>query len=505
MFTILVAPGALAEPIPVRDVAGEVMSLFTGYPLNEKILQAAKTLFTALATISLVWTMGMLIVRQDIGELLMELLRFIVVTGTFYWLLINASVREGGAGFIDDIVASFFSMVNDSPTDELVRNKANGILARGLHVFYRTVNDTGAGDVADRLLTGGIGLAILVVCAVMAAQFLLALVMAWVLGYAGIFLLGFGGARWTSSIAINFYKHVVAIGVALLALSIIGTVAAGFLDELEFDENTRFATDYPYLGLMLAASILMMVLSTKLPQLLYTLVTGSTLGMYAGSASAAGTAIASAGSAAMAMAAGRLPGDGHGGPSGAEHTGSRRMDSIMGAVQRSASAVSDMSDPIHVGTGQSSFGMVRSSEPYRKIRDGSVFTGTQGAPESVLPSPVTGGILASTSFDRSIQPGRASTINTSSSDEPAPMAHGGPVGEAGSIAQGPGESSEAPTDYEAELATIEASRNSDVPMDRETLLSANVTSLADAARHEEMADLLHGQDMNIEAPQEPEA
>ena len=85
------------------------------------------------------------------------------------------------------------------------------------------------------------------------------------------------------------------------------------------------------------------------------------------------------------------------------------------------------------------------------------------------------------------------------------MAHGGPAGEAGSIAQGPGESSEAPTDYEAELATIEASRNSDVPMDRETLLSANVTSLADAARHEEMADLLHGQDMNIEAPQEPEA
>ncbi len=212
-------------------------------------------------------------------------------------------------------------------------------------------------------------MAILVVCAVMAAQFLLALVMAWVLGYAGIFLLGFGGARWTSSIAINFYKHVVAIGVALLALSIIGTVAAGFLDELEFDENARSTTHFPYLGLMLAASIIMMVLSTKLPQLLYTLVTGSTLGMYAGSASAAGTAIASAEAAAMATATGRFPGGGgHGGGFPAAHSTSSRTDSVMDAVQRSASAAGGMSDPFHVGAGSDPFGVARSADPYRQAR-----------------------------------------------------------------------------------------------------------------------------------------
>ncbi|MGF6710865.1 P-type conjugative transfer protein TrbL [Luteibacter sp. W1I16] len=393
VLSIMAVPAAFADPIAVRDVAGEVMKQFTDYPLNENILEAAKTLFTSLATISLVWTMGMLIVRQDIGEMLMELLRFIVVTGTFYWLLVNASSHDGGDGFVDDIVHSFFNMVNDSTSDELVRNKANSILARGLNVFYKAVEETSGGDDGDRLLAGGIALAVLVVCAIMAAQFLLALVMAWVLGYAGIFLLGFGGARWTSSIAINFYKHVVAIGVALLALSIVGTVAAGFLDQLEFDPNRRGATDFPNLGLMLAGSIVMMVLSTKLPQLLYTLVTGSTLGMYAGSANAAGTAIASAGAAAMATAATRLPGGGSHGGFAAGHVESGRTESVMSAVQRSASVTSGMSDPFHVGTAADSFGMARSSNPYHQTTGGSVFTATQNlstmgpAPAS---SPVAG-------------------------------------------------------------------------------------------------------------------
>ncbi len=96
VLSILIIPTAFAAPIQVRDVAGEVMRLFSEYEINETILQAAKSLFWSLATISLVWTMGMLIVRQDIGEMLMELLRFMVVTGIFYWLLINASTHDGG-------------------------------------------------------------------------------------------------------------------------------------------------------------------------------------------------------------------------------------------------------------------------------------------------------------------------------------------------------------------------------------------------------------------------
>jgi len=380
-LTVLFAPEAAADiPVKPGEVVSTIYDLFKNHSFNDSILAAAQRLFWALAGISLVWTMGMLIVRQDLGELLMELLRFIIVTGIFYWLLVNASEQDGGGGFVGDIVESFFVMLNEDTSDELIKSKANGILWQGLHVFYNAVYEIGEGAGSDQLLAGLMALLILIVCAVMASQFLVAMVTAWMLGYAGIFLLGFGGARWTSPIAINFYKHVVAVGASLLVITLIGKIGANFLQELSFDSNSRRGeqfSQFTYLGLMLAASILMMALSIKVPQLIHTLVTGSSLGLLAGSAGAAGSAIASAGSAAYAAAMGRTPG---GGPSGGGG-GAHRSESAMDAVQRSASAAGGMVDPFHVTTGSDPFGVPRRGDPHRG-GGSSVFGGSSAGPSA---------------------------------------------------------------------------------------------------------------------------
>jgi type IV secretion system protein VirB6/type IV secretion system protein TrbL len=354
---------------------GEAMQSFVELSLQDSILEAAKDLFGVLSVASLVWTMGMLIVRQDVGEVLMELLRFIVVTGTFYWLLINASDRDGGGGFVNDIVSSFFQMSNGDPQGKTIVSNANGLLAKGLHVFYSVIHETHGAEVGDALIAGGIAVVILVVCALMAAQVLVGLVMAWMLSYAGIFLLGFGGARWTASIAISYYKHVLAIGVALLALHFISAAATGFLslyDESGASEGPRSFSQFPYLGKMLAASILMLVLSIKVPQLLYTLVTGSQLGMFVGMATMTGHAFASGGGAAWASAASALPPGGGGRGGGHERDSSSQADSVMDAVQRSASVTSGMGDPWHASAGVDPFGMPRSADPYRGSGSGSV-------------------------------------------------------------------------------------------------------------------------------------
>ena len=376
---------------------GKALQQVLGMPVDTPILEAAKRLFWALAAISLVWTMGMLIIRQDIGEMLMELLRFIVVTGTFYWLLINASGHEGGNGFVDDIVSSFYQMSNGNTVPETLVTNASGILSRGLHVFYSVMKETQGGDVEDVLIAGGIATAILVICALMAAQFLVALVMAWMLSYAGIFLLGFGGARWTSQIAVSFYKHVVAIGIALLALHFIGVAASGFLglyDDSGNNQNQRTISEFPYLGGLLAAVVLMMVLSVKIPQLLYTLVTGSPLGVFTGTATMAGHAFASGGGAAWSSAMNALPisvgggGGGWGGGGARADSASTRADSVMDAVQRSASTVGSMSDPFQGAAGADPFGAARVADPYRTSRGGSVFAATQ-APSTSVSAPST--------------------------------------------------------------------------------------------------------------------
>ncbi|HEY4292568.1 P-type conjugative transfer protein TrbL [Luteibacter sp.] len=381
VLCFLAVPAFGADSVESDKVVSDVLRAFTTQPLTDTILEAAKSLFWSLAVISLVWTMGMLIVRHDIGEMLMELLRFIVVTGLFYWILVNASSRQGGESFVDDIVLSFLRMISTGLGDETVRTNADSILSRGLDVYLHVLSDTGEGQNADRLIIGGMAVGILCICTVMAGQVLLALVMAWILGYAGIFLLGFGGSRWTSPIAVNYYKHVVAVGAALLTLSVIGTVATALLDGIGIEKNSRNYSTFVILGMMLVVSILMLLLSIKIPQLIYTLVTGSTLGMYAGSASAAGTAIATAGSSAYATATGRLPGGGGGsggyaigatGNSAASH----RSDSVMDAVQRSASAAGGMADPFHISSGADPFGVGRASDPHRGGRGRSVFGDT---------------------------------------------------------------------------------------------------------------------------------
>jgi type IV secretion system protein TrbL len=60
---------------------------------------------------------------------------------------------------------------------------------------------------------------------------LLLLASGYVLAYAGVIFLGFGGARWTSDIALNYFKTVVAVGASLMTMVLIVGVGKTFLDQ----------------------------------------------------------------------------------------------------------------------------------------------------------------------------------------------------------------------------------------------------------------------------------
>ena len=44
--------------------------------------------------------------------------------------------------------------------------------------------------------------------------------------YGGVFFLGFGGSRWTSDIAISYYKHILATGAELMVIPLLIRIAA---------------------------------------------------------------------------------------------------------------------------------------------------------------------------------------------------------------------------------------------------------------------------------------
>lgn len=346
-----------------QQLVTEVLKAFTDFRLSDGITAAASTLFWSLATISLVWTMGVHVVRQDFGDMLMELVRFMIVTGTFYWILINASPSDGGDGFVQLIIDTFFTLPMGEHGGATMHTNANNLMAHGLKVYFSTVDELAQADTADQILGVSLATIVLILLSCLAAQFLLVMTMAWILGYAGIFLLGFGGSRWSSAIAISYYKHVIALGIAILVLSIIGAVGTDVISR--FGPAGAFGptavSEYAYLGMVVAGSVLMLVLGIRIPQLMYTLVTGSALGMFTGVATAAGTAFASGGGA-IAGAMHRPTG----GPPPASGA-----DAVMAAATRGATA----GDPFHVTSGTDPFGVPRRADPHR---GGTVFGRSTG-------------------------------------------------------------------------------------------------------------------------------
>ena len=275
------------------ELVSSLTELFPRQAAPGVILAAARRLFWMLATMSLVWNFGMLLLRRaDLGEVFLELLRFTLFTGLFYWLLSGASTADG---FVYAIFDSFklMSGVSDAAT------RGDHLIQIGLDIFYKILEQSQNWKEADVLVACGLSIATLVALTLLAAQIVLIVVMAWMLAYAGIFLLGMGGARWTSPIAIGFYKHVLALGSALLVLALLLRLGQGFLQGKAWhvlaEGSDPRGLDYASLADMFVVSLLMSVLGIKLPGLIYTLVTGSPLGLLAGTAGMTASAMATGG------------------------------------------------------------------------------------------------------------------------------------------------------------------------------------------------------------------
>jgi type IV secretion system protein TrbL len=164
----------------------------------------------------------------------------------------------------------------------------------------------------DSLIAVIISLVILVILAVIAVNMLFLLISSWVLMYAGIFFLGFGGARWTSDIAINYFKTVLGIGIQLFVMLLIVGIGSDLLSSF-YAKMGKNVLNYEELAVMLIFTIAFFVLISRLPLLLAGIVTGSSIGSAAGIGSyspggfmAATSTAATVASYGGTLAAGRL-------------------------------------------------------------------------------------------------------------------------------------------------------------------------------------------------------
>lgn len=262
----------------------------------ESITNAASWLFWTLVIISMVWTFGMMALRKaDIGEFFAEFTRFTVFTGFFWWILTN------GPQFASSIYTSLRQLASDA--SGLNNNLSpSSIVDVGFAIFYKVLDQTSVWSPVDSTMGFFLALGILVILSLVGVNMLLLLSAGWILAYGGVFFLGFGGSRWTSDMAINYYKTVLGVAAQLFAMVLIVGIGKTFLND--YYAQMSLGVNLKELAVMLVVVVVLLALVNKVPSLIAGIITGASVGHAGIGNHGAGTAAATASAAAAGVAVG---------------------------------------------------------------------------------------------------------------------------------------------------------------------------------------------------------
>lgn len=255
----------------------------------------AQFLFFGLALISMVWTFGAMALRQaDLGSILSELIRFVIFVGLFSFFLTNGPAI---AGAIIDSMVQMGSAVSGFP-EAFTPSHALNI---GFQILDKVAAKSTIWHPVDAMAGILVAIVLLIVLAMTMINVLLVQISLWIVAYAGIFILGFGGSRWTSDMAINYFKSVFGIALSLMGMILVIGVGLKILDDFYAQAGANTLQDDVA---MLVIGVCLFVLSNKIPALLVGMVTGASVG------GASGIAMATAGNVATAAIAAATAGAG---------------------------------------------------------------------------------------------------------------------------------------------------------------------------------------------------
>ena len=314
-----------------------------------KLYDYAIRLFWLLASIQFVWTFIPLVMKQaDFGEIVGELLRFVLVVG-FFLAVMKYSVEWSSA-----IVDSFREAA--ASASGLGRALEPGdMLAVALDFGRTMVKGISVFSPAKGLLIAVCAILVLACFAFIAAFMFVTLVESYVIINASVLFFGFGGSQWTRDFAIAPLRFTVAIGAKLFVLTLI----VGLIVQSAKQWLAAYANDEASLMTMVGLALVCCYLTKTIPDLIGGMISGASMGggSAIGGMAAAGAAGAAAAIATIATAGAAAPAAagaaGAGGISGGGLAGAINS-SIAGAS--SAGAASPVGGATYPGVGASTGG-----------------------------------------------------------------------------------------------------------------------------------------------------
>ena len=300
IFNFLVSSFAYAasenfEEMGINDVLDEVAREVEKNAKTwvEGLEKRAKYLFGALATISIVWTFGLMLLRKaEFGEIVTEIFKFCITIGFFYYLLTNASVisREiflGTSGLANEITGVNFNV--------------SSFLDVGIKLFANSIEGSGFFDkifspvrLFFSVVISGIAFVMMIMIAM---NMTILIISSWIVLYAGIFVLGFGGSPWTREFAIAYIRKALALGVELMTFYLLIGIWSYFSMKL-VDPEFNPVKSYSNLMFLIVLVLILYQLCNKVPSMVAGLISGGgSGGVGNGSFAQAAGALALAGGA----------------------------------------------------------------------------------------------------------------------------------------------------------------------------------------------------------------
>ncbi|MEE4074519.1 P-type conjugative transfer protein TrbL [Pseudomonas viridiflava] len=266
---------------------------------STKLYDYAIRLFWLLASIQFIWTFMPLVMKQaDFGEIVGELLRFILVIG-FFLAVMKYSV-EWSTAIVDsfrDAAASASGLGRAlEPGDMLaVALDFGRTMVEGISVF----------SPAKGLLIAVCAILVLACFAFIAAFMFVTLVESYVIINASVLFFGFGGSQWTRDFAIAPMRFTVAIGAKLFVLTLI----VGLIVQSAKQWLAAYTNDEASLMTMVGLALVCCYLTKTIPDLIGGMISGTSMsgGSAIGGMAVAGAAGAAAAAATIATAGAAAP------------------------------------------------------------------------------------------------------------------------------------------------------------------------------------------------------
>lgn len=286
-ITILLLADSSYAALSTNNILNDVLARYkTAATSWAGVIQNyAEYFFGGLAVMGFVWQISQAYFhRPDFAGVFGEIIRYVTFCGIFLWFLRN------GPSLANSIIDAMIKIGSDASGKEVAN--PSSIVDIGFQIYATA--QTNLDWSPTSFAAFGISIAVLIIFALVGINMLLQLCSAWVLAYAGIIFLGFGGSYWTKDMAINYFKTVLGVGVSLMTMTLLIGIGTDIVNDTVIQMNSSGAQQLTEMAALLVTAITLFMLVDKLPALVAGIINGASIGSSGIGAFGAGAVIGAA-------------------------------------------------------------------------------------------------------------------------------------------------------------------------------------------------------------------